>query len=1256
MKKARNVLKNDSSEEEFDNPLYYGSEYPGQYLPALEKFFLSVDSGDEMEIAQSLAILSSELSMAEEQVLATQPLDKALSLLLSCLNSQNSEILLSSMTCITLIIDTLPELSEVIVHCRGIKLICDKLNNFGFIDLSEQAVRALEKISLEFPLDTLEARAIETVVVLMDYFDTEIQKKILNIICNSVRALESIEMIDKRVLPQIPNILGLLQNRRNNEFRVEKILDFFTIFIENLIMILPHKGDSFKSYAKTLIEYGLVRTLLDFFPSHNDLVLRLLYNLCDRSALAVKNFLSIGGFDVIKEGLLTSQSSKKYVFTEILDLLDSLIPRIPANEPWNKEKIEFYNSHPEYIQSFSELILPRTISIYENFLSKEDKVIMISILEKLLKVANIELISHYLTCQSFSTFISEIMISKDISTVRAALRISLILYEKIPQKIALNFSREGVIARISALKDPDRIKEFKKLPDKKFGGNLEELLLKAGDTKNPYQIESMLNNIKFKLLKPASLEDYKKEIINYSKKILEKHKLHDNKKAPRIGKEIKMISQKLSNCFGESALDLLIKIAGLLNSSERLSYYEISNSSIAESLWKWLAESSTDKLLVRLQEFIKLFTRDSLHGESFLSILIKYMIGTANFVHHFRIMLHDSKTFSHKKNHKVKILLEYNGLHPDENLLQNPDFRLRHNLFLVHNKVKIQTHQLFSFDKIKDLILKISNENDLYILTHQKIINETTSLMFLDRPYARNIQISISNGTKELPRGTTVLNLINKKSQLQLKFRIVKRKSSDLVCKYLKSPREILENLIQESSQNGLETKEKSYMYFRLVKFLYQISEYLPYLNYLTGLPNLPSLSLSTFNCSKLSALLSRQFQDPVSVEGNVPAQWVKHFPVKSKFLFHPQSRSEYLENFGYYNIYKTDKKNKVTVRRHEVLEDAMKILENISINLETSLEVEYQDEVGTGLGPTVEFYCLVSNEIKKLKIWRNSCNFSGLFPAPLTECDPKWQEYFEFIGKFIGKAIIDGRNIDFVFSPALWKLIFMHPLNLIDVSSIDKSIGKAFIDMQLNPQGIEKSELTFSLPGYYNIELKPNGDKILVNSENIEEYINLAASVSLKQDAQAKALRRGLEMMMPVDALSVLHYTEIESLLCGDGSVVWDIETLKQNIIPAHGYSLNSRTFANLLTLLTQLTADEQKMFLEFATGYPRLPLGGFEKLTPKLSVVKKDVQDEPDMCLPSVMTCQHYLKLPDYSSFEILKSKLLFAVQEGRQAFHLS
>jgi len=43
-------------------------------------------------------------------------------------------------------------------------------------------------------------------------------------------------------------------------------------------------------------------------------------------------------------------------------------------------------------------------------------------------------------------------------------------------------------------------------------------------------------------------------------------------------------------------------------------------------------------------------------------------------------------------------------------------------------------------------------------------------------------------------------------------------------------------------------------------------------------------------------------------------------------------------------------------------------------------------------------------------------------------------------------------------------------------------------------------------------------------------------------------------------------------------------------------------------------------------------------------------------DDYLPSVMTCVNYLKLPDYSSVEVMRAKMGMAIREGQGAFHLS
>ena len=53
-----------------------------------------------------------------------------------------------------------------------------------------------------------------------------------------------------------------------------------------------------------------------------------------------------------------------------------------------------------------------------------------------------------------------------------------------------------------------------------------------------------------------------------------------------------------------------------------------------------------------------------------------------------------------------------------------------------------------------------------------------------------------------------------------------------------------------------------------------------------------------------------------------------------------------------------------------------------------------------------------------------------------------------------------------------------------------------------------------------------------------------------------------------------------------------------------------------------------------------------GLANLRPRLAVARKVEAD--DKSYPSVNTCYHYLKLPDYSSEEILKTRLMTACKE--------
>lgn len=84
-------------------------------------------------------------------------------------------------------------------------------------------------------------------------------------------------------------------------------------------------------------------------------------------------------------------------------------------------------------------------------------------------------------------------------------------------------------------------------------------------------------------------------------------------------------------------------------------------------------------------------------------------------------------------------------------------------------------------------------------------------------------------------------------------------------------------------------------------------------------------------------------------------------------------------------------------ISRKHIFESAVKVFELYGSS-SSVLEVEYFEEVGTGLGPTLEFYSLVSKEFARrdLKLWRDDPSLPGahvhhplgLFPAPTSTDD----------------------------------------------------------------------------------------------------------------------------------------------------------------------------------------------------------------------------------------------------------------------------
>ena len=177
---------------------------------------------------------------------------------------------------------------------------------------------------------------------------------------------------------------------------------------------------------------------------------------------------------------------------------------------------------------------------------------------------------------------------------------------------------------------------------------------------------------------------------------------------------------------------------------------------------------------------------------------------------------------------------------------------------------------------------------------------------------------------------------------------------------------------------------------------------------------------------------------------------------------------------------------------------------------------------------------------------------------------------------------------------------------------------------------------------------------------KNVEEYVNLIYDYIFYRgiDRVVNAFREGFCLIYNIFNLKCFTSKELGELICGSLEVKWDEDTLYDNLKPDHGYTKKSRIFNDLIKFMCKLDKNGQRQFLIFTTGTSRLPIGGFKALSPKLTIVKRafDQKELPDDYLPTVMTCQNYLKLPEYSSYQILEDKLLLAMKEGCKEFSLS
>lgn len=361
-----------------------------------------------------------------------------------------------------------------------------------------------------------------------------------------------------------------------------------------------------------------------------------------------------------------------------------------------------------------------------------------------------------------------------------------------------------------------------------------------------------------------------------------------------------------------------------------------------------------------------------------------------------------------------------------------------------------------------------------------------------------------------------------------------------------------------------------------------------------------------------------------------------------------------------------------VRVRRKMILEDGMAAFDKVGASIKDRIVVRYvnefgEEEAGIDIGglfkdfltdltsrvfnPGYGLFSLTSNHV--------------LFPNPAASLlypEDEIENLYTFLGRVLGKALYENITVQPQF--AHFMLNFMNGkynfTNLInDLATLDKELYKNLMFLKSYDGDISDLCLTFSitddsLGGQREIDLLPKGSSVAVTAENKHRYINLVAKYYLhdRLKKQARSFFQGLYQVIQPDLLSIFCAPELQILISGATSGI-DVEDLRNNTRYIGGYTMMDKQISNFWSIVVEMSDEDKAKLVKFVTSCERPPSLGFADLHPPFSIQRVDCSD--DSRLPSASTCFNVLKLPTYSSKQILRDKLLTSIR-SRSGFDLS
>ena len=166
-------------------------------------------------------------------------------------------------------------------------------------------------------------------------------------------------------------------------------------------------------------------------------------------------------------------------------------------------------------------------------------------------------------------------------------------------------------------------------------------------------------------------------------------------------------------------------------------------------------------------------------------------------------------------------------------------------------------------------------------------------------------------------------------------------------------------------------------------------------------------------------------------------------------------------------------------------------------------------------------------------------------------------------------------------------------------------------------------------------------------NEDRTRKYQVAFKSYILKQESNLlKSFRDGLSLSLPTDLFPMFTAKELKCLICGEDTV--NLELLQKVTVYDEGIDPTDMYIVNFWKVLHDMTEKEKGKFINFVYARKRLPASASGFIMPfKILRPLPYMKEKPDDFLPHAKTCFFELSIPKYSSVQICRQKLLYAVE---------